>query len=1604
MILSIGYMNGVKADHMVGSDITYKCTDATGNYKITLTLYRDCLGIPICPNPAACNLATCFKTVNVWGADPGCDNTQFGSFSCQLMRVRDVNPNPRCPDALTSCTNLGCKNPVGTLAGVERYDYEASINLNSFNFPPSCCNVRFTFGECCRSANISSGPTWNNFYIDAILNRCTATYPDCNSPALTNDPVAVICAGQPFVFNNGAFDPDPMDSLSFEFAPGYQSYGVSVNYITPYSAITPMPWSGPSNGLFPAGISCDPLNGNIQFKPNICPFVGVMAIKVTQWRIINGVYSPVGITRRDIMMEVKCCPPNNLPSLRTNPPSGASPSLPKTSWETCAGEPLCFDVIARDTDFNPPIVSDTTYLSWNAVLAGFGATFTPNYDPTKRGLQGPREDTYKFCWTPDDDQGKDLPYWFTIKANDSRCPYPGTIVRAFSVKVWQRADVDVQQQPEGCGQWSLYYTKNRPKQNFKNVVWSVAKRPNDWSFAGGAYNYLNVQHTPVIKFQTGGKYLVELVISMDGPNGGFCTKTLRDTLLVDTPVSAIIRDTFTCNGVSLLLSTKGQFGSPPYFYRWYNSIKDTLSPLNGPLFTSPFFVADPLLSRYYTLQVRDIEGCRFWDSLRTEVKSLPIGILPDSVRICFGDTFQLDPGNNFGNISKWYWQTTTDTTRTITRNDSNNYIVVLTDSFGCVQNDTTKFRVNQKILSNAGIDTAICVKDTMKLVASGGSMYLWRNLTTDLIIRTKNYDPSVLVNPTNTTTPTKYEVTVYQSYPDTTNRILQCSRADTVQVRVKTLPVMFRPQAIQKCISVKLIDLGTFAATPTGGSGAWFYPKAPGAVIKGAITQVKTDSLKSIPKVDTIVNVPTPFSGFPYNNYIKYTYQAPPADFGSGGCFNTDSALISIYPNPAVDAGISLPRCTNAGKYEITLPANLAKSTGRNVKPAATGTNQVQDFYWSGSGVDSSQKPKYFFYPEQAAIKSPGFNIITYNYNYNYNVNNTPAPAISCYNSDTTRFVVTQPPSIYAGSQVKICQNEGTINLTDKSGATLNGDPAGGGGYWTGTGPDSLMITKAIGPDGRSFNPYYPGINPGPTGVTYKLSFKDFSTGCLVMDTTSILIAPYPLLSISIYPNVITTDTTICQNTGDFPLYTRLGNPNLPGTFEIGSHLNKVDMANYSYPGTAGDAWGPAPGAVSGTSPNAILNTSHPSLTPGAKQLIFKYTYQIAGLNCSNQKLATITIDEPPQLTVTPGGAMCQYTTDIPVSCSSNKSITWSSPGGTFADPSNPNTRFTPDSMFRIPGLIPVTATTEVPTTGVCKAIFQTTNITVEKTPVAEFLCDNCDGCEPLTSLLAVKPSSGVPNPTYSWLWNDGTITNLNDSNFTRQTNQYDVSRNGKYNMRLAVISGESQGCSDTSTEQMISVRSVPVASFVPNPPSTTVAKPYFTFDNKSKTADGSEMSYDWFFGPLKEPPTPISQRHSTLERPINIPFDQDTGWTTVYLTVTTKFGCIDSTSRRIRIEPDITVFIPNAFKPSSSVPCEGEPHCNDVFQVSIDGYLSVEVFIFNRWGQQVFYTQDGSVGWNGKMDNKGADCPQDVYIYQVNATSFNGKQYKYSGSITLLR
>ncbi|UTW65701.1 gliding motility-associated C-terminal domain-containing protein [bacterium SCSIO 12643] len=91
--------------------------------------------------------------------------------------------------------------------------------------------------------------------------------------------------------------------------------------------------------------------------------------------------------------------------------------------------------------------------------------------------------------------------------------------------------------------------------------------------------------------------------------------------------------------------------------------------------------------------------------------------------------------------------------------------------------------------------------------------------------------------------------------------------------------------------------------------------------------------------------------------------------------------------------------------------------------------------------------------------------------------------------------------------------------------------------------------------------------------------------------------------------------------------------------------------------------------------------------------------------------------------------------------------------------------------------------------------------------------------------------------------------------------------------------------------------------------------------------------------------------------------------------------------------EPDI--FIPNAFSPN-------DDNENDEFLIRGKVLESLELKIYNRWGEMVFETNDLNKGWDGQFDGKKVD--QAVFVYQLDAICIDGRSFKKKGNITVIR
>lgn len=96
-----------------------------------------------------------------------------------------------------------------------------------------------------------------------------------------------------------------------------------------------------------------------------------------------------------------------------------------------------------------------------------------------------------------------------------------------------------------------------------------------------------------------------------------------------------------------------------------------------------------------------------------------------------------------------------------------------------------------------------------------------------------------------------------------------------------------------------------------------------------------------------------------------------------------------------------------------------------------------------------------------------------------------------------------------------------------------------------------------------------------------------------------------------------------------------------------------------------------------------------------------------------------------------------------------------------------------------------------------------------------------------------------------------------------------------------------------------------------------------------------------------------------------------------------------------ILIEP--LIYVPNAFYPAG---------INSIFIPVLRNY-DIERYrmtVIDRWGQVIFQTSNPLEGWNGKINNVGADAETATYVYMIELYNGFGEQVMTRGHVTLLR
>ena len=192
-------------------------------------------------------------------------------------------------------------------------------------------------------------------------------------------------------------------------------------------------------------------------------------------------------------------------------------------------------------------------------------------------------------------------------------------------------------------------------------------------------------------------------------------------------------------------------------------------------------------------------------------------------------------------------------------------------------------------------------------------------------------------------------------------------------------------------------------------------------------------------------------------------------------------------------------------------------------------------------------------------------------------------------------------------------------------------------------------------------------------------------------------------------------------------------------------------------------------------------------------------------------------------------------------------------------------------------------------------------------------------------------------------------------------------------------------GCyADSVYRNWVEVKTSPTAGFDFDPKEVDQLHPTVNFFDESFGA----VRWFWDFGGL-----------GSSIQPNPVFAFPDTGQHVIRQIVAHYSGCLDTAETIIDVRPIVTYFLPNAFTPNADA-------TNDRFMGIgiLDGMRDFEIGIWNRWGEQVFASNDPETGWNGRKYNDGQPAPNGVYVYVVKYRGPRGENYLHKGTVVLVR
>lgn len=1057
---------------------------------------------------------------------------------------------------------------------------------------------------------------------------------------------------------------------------------------------------------------------------------------------------------------------------------------------------------------------------------------------------------------------------------------------------------------------------------------------------------------------------------------------------------SIVQPAPICFGSSTVISVTASGGFGGYTYLWDNSATTTsISAQAGQ----------------HCVNITDAGGC-ISTACVDVIENQPIApqINPPSLVCPFGST-TLTASATGGQAPYSYLWSTGFSTSTITAN-AGNYTVTVSDATGtsCFKTTTVTVSEETPMTIFTGKSNVSCFggnNGTASIYVNGGVpnyTYLWsvNSATTSIIGGLSVGTYSVLVRDN-----------------------IGCTKSANVTITQPSQPI----QAITTITNITCNGAtnGIVSATGIGGSGDYNYYWDPSGVTTnslsslaaGVYTVLVADSSGCY--IDTTAQITEPTLITISSNTITATCgysngSATVSPTGGGGVYTytwnptggNNSTISNVLANTYTVSVLDNNNCLR--NFPIVIPSRLSTaSPGFSVNTACPntpssfadlsvrGNDSIVSWSWdfgdplSGSSNFSlTQNPSHVY--TSTGPFSPTLSIQT---------------AIGCimsfslnapfYPVPTTSFL---SHSICANSSISF-----TNNSTISPGSITNydwnfGDVASGANntsmvlnpvhFYSNAGTYSITLTTTSNNSCTSTSTKTINVAPLPAAsftasnvcINSITQFTNLSGGSFVKwywdfgDTS-------PLDSTTISPaHTFTTSGTYSV------ILTTVSNLNCYNADTLNVSVYPEPSVNFNAPGvcvnrptTFTDLSSVATGSITSWSWDfddfSAINTSQNPVHAFTTFGFFNVSLLISTSNgCSASTTKTVGVYPNPVADFSPTSACLNSVTNFLDLSDPGQGATTQSWKWGFGDGSPVNTTQNPAHTYAIAGTY--NATLVVTNNYGCKDTARKA-MTVFPNPTITFTVDDKEGCEEVcTNFVGVSSPPGIVS---NWTWNFGD----NTVNGTTQNPNHCYTTIGSYS--VTVTGSTANGCVGISTQTtVVNIHPNPVATFTYSPPSVTTSAPEVYFTNTSQNIS----SYTWYFGD--------NTTNSTSQTPVHS--YENSGEYCVFLQVFNQYGCSNYSKQCLYVDMDYTFYVPNAFTPGTT------RGVNDMFTGYGTNISDFKMWIFDRWGEMIYQTNDIHAGWDGTAKGGKNLAQQDVYVWKIEVTDFRGDLHKYVGHVTLLR